>query len=61
MNPDTKFLLDEMRKEFVEQKKEIRKEFADHDAKWEARLTMVETWKDEWVDALETAAVAFES
>jgi hypothetical protein len=28
MNPDTKFLLEEMRKEFADQK-EIRKEFAD--------------------------------
>jgi hypothetical protein len=35
-----------MCKEFAEQKKEIRKEFATQDTKWESRLT-VESQKDE--------------
>jgi hypothetical protein len=61
MNPDTKLLLEEMRKEFAEQKKEIRKEFMDHDTKWEARISAVEKQKDDCIDALESAAVAFES
>jgi hypothetical protein len=43
MNPDTKFLLEEMCKEFAEQKKEIRKEFATQDTKWESRLTALES------------------
>jgi uncharacterized coiled-coil protein SlyX len=47
MNPDTKFLLEEMCKEFAEQKKEIRKEFATQDTKWESRLTALESQKDE--------------
>jgi hypothetical protein len=61
MNPDTKFFLEEMRKEFAEQKKEIRKEFMDHDTKWEARIAAVEKQKDDRIDALESAAAAFES
>jgi predicted nucleic acid-binding Zn-ribbon protein len=61
MNPDTKLLLKEMRKEFAEQKKDIGKEFADHDTKWEARITAVETKKDDRIEALESAAAAFES
>jgi 16S rRNA A1518/A1519 N6-dimethyltransferase RsmA/KsgA/DIM1 with predicted DNA glycosylase/AP lyase activity len=60
MNPDTKLFLEEMRKEFAEQRKEIRKDLADHNAKWESRLTTVETQKDERVEALEQAAKDFE-
>jgi hypothetical protein len=37
------------------------KEFADHDTKWEARIAAVETKKDDRIEALESAAVAFES
>jgi hypothetical protein len=61
MNPDTKLLLEEMHKEFAEQKKEICKEFMDHDSKWESRISTVEKQKDDRIDALESAAAAFES
>jgi hypothetical protein len=61
MNPDTKMFLEEMRRELAEQTREIRKEFADHSAKWDSRLAAVETKQDEWMDALEQAAKEFES
>jgi hypothetical protein len=60
MNPDSKFLLEEIRKEFADQKKLIDKRFSDHDVKWEQRLKEVEVHKEERIDALETVATAFE-
>jgi hypothetical protein len=60
MNSDLKILLEEIRKEFVDQKKLIDKRFADHDAKWELRITQEEMKRDERVKSLERAAVAFE-
>jgi hypothetical protein len=61
MNPDTKFLLEEMRKEFADQKSKMKKAFAEHNAKWESRLSAVESKQDGCVDALEQAAKEFES
>ena len=61
MNPDAKFLLKEKWKEFTDQKKEMRKEFTEHDAKWESCISAVETKKDERVDVLESAAAEFEA
>jgi hypothetical protein len=60
MNPDSKFLLEEIRKEFADQKKLIDKRFSDHDVKWEQHLKEVEFQKEERIDALETVATAFE-
>lgn len=54
MNPDSKMFLKEMRKE-------IRREFAEQDTKWESRFAAIESKKDERVDALEQAAQEFAS
>jgi hypothetical protein len=72
MNPDTKFLLEEMCKEFAEQKrtmdvefaeqkKPITKSFSGHDEKWEDRLSEVEKRNDERTEALESSTVEFKS
>jgi hypothetical protein len=59
MNSDSKILLEEIRKEFADQKKLIEKRFPDHDAKWESHITQEEMKRDERVETLERAA-AFE-
>ena len=38
MNPETKLLLEEMQKQFADQKARIDQSFAEHDLKWEQRL-----------------------
>lgn len=61
MNSDSKMLLEEIRKEFADLKKLIDKRFADHDAKWELRLTKEVGKREEHVEALETMAKVFET
>jgi hypothetical protein len=64
MNPDSMLLLEEIRKEFADQKKLIDKRFVDHNTKWESRFSEfseLEGKRDERVEALELAAQEFGS
>ena len=59
MNPDTKFNIEEMQKQFAAQTSILNKQFADQDLKWEQRISDVEAHQQHRADDLEATAVAF--
>ena len=59
MNPDTKFNIVKMQKQFAAQTSILNKQFADQDFKWEQRISDVEAHQQHRVDDLEATAVAF--
>ena len=58
MNPDTKFNIEEMQKQFTAQTSILDKQFADQDLKWEQRISDVEAHQQHRADDLEATAVA---